>query len=87
MHRITGNVETVNDSFPHLEIAITALKASRDAIRDNRTFEPADLSSLVATVRETAWNLEAVVTHWPQRMAAKPMWAMTTATTRKQPST
>ena len=45
----------------HLETAITALKTSRDAIRIAPDPEPADLSAVVATIRELIWNLDAVV--------------------------
>ena len=51
----------MEDADRHLETAITALKASRDAIRDARDPEPADLSSTVAMIRELFWNLDAVV--------------------------
>lgn len=57
----------MEDADRHLETAITALKASRDAIRDAQDPEPADLSSTVAMVRELAWNLDSVVKRVAER--------------------
>ena len=57
----------MDDADRHLETAITALKASRDAIRDAQDPEPADLSSTVAMVRELAWSLDSVVKRVAER--------------------
>ena len=51
----------MDEARRHLETAITALKMSRDAIRDTHDPEPADLSAVVAAIRELAWNVDAVV--------------------------